>query len=472
MKSKLSITRLILIIPVLAALLAVSFLPVQAAVIDDDGIIEANQVIDDDLLISSASISMDGTINGNLLAAGRNVVINGKVNGDVLVIANNLIISDTAEIDGNIFGGAGIITVNGKVNGSIFGGSRELYLKDGASLSRNIYYGGYQLSTTAETDVKRDIFAATYQSILNGSVERNVNISSAAVEINGKIGKDVNLQVGSPDQSEAVSVKPYLSEDTPKPLQPGLKISKDAVIGGKLTYTSSSDQSAQFIATPQGGVVYQTPVPSETEKPAQTTAPVQPATPEWVGSLANITFDIIRNFFTLLVLGALALWLIPDIFKKTSEFAQNKPGQSTGLGFLVILAGYFAAFLTVIVLILVAIVLSLITLGGLSATIFGVGFSGLSFIMAVFTLLITYGSKLVVAYLIGGLIIKKLAPQASRPEIWGLVIGILLYALFQAIPFFGFLINLLITCVGVGAIWLYFTSRKSQHSVIENAPVI
>ncbi len=470
MKNKFSLARFLLIIPLLAAFLAGTMLPVQAAVIDEDGIIEANQVIDDDVFISADTVTVDGTVNGALLAAGRLIVINGKVNGDVILMGNNIVISDTAEIDGNVFSGGKQITLNGKVSGSVFSGGAELYLKDGVQLGRNLYFGGYQLSTAAETAVDRDVYAATYQSILNGSVTRNVNIAAAAVELNGKVGNDVTLDVASPDQQEPVAMQSHFYPDIPQALQPGVRISKNAVIGGKLVYTSASEQSQQIAVAPQGGIIYQTPVPSSNETPAHQRTDNQPAASEMMVHFGSYALDITRSFFTLLVLGALALWLMPATLQKSSALAQNKPGHAIGLGFLVIFAGYLAALLITVVLLIVVGLFSLITLGGLSATLFGVGFSGLTFVMTVFTLIVTYGSKLVVAYLIGSLIIHKLAPQASRPEIWGLVIGVLLYAIFQAIPFFGFLINILITAVGVGAIWLYYTERKPAAEIVENTP--
>src|SRR5512147_3198289 len=110
----------------LVAVMAIAFSlarPVQAAEINDSGVLNSGETIDDDLIIGGDRVRVDGTVNGMLIAAGQTVTVNGTINGDALLFAADVVVSDKAVIKGNLFSGAQSITVNGEVTGSIAAGS-------------------------------------------------------------------------------------------------------------------------------------------------------------------------------------------------------------------------------------------------------------------------------------------------------------------------------------------------------------
>jgi cytoskeletal protein CcmA (bactofilin family) len=458
-----------IILPLLTILVFGSVHTVQAAVINRDGNVGANEIIDDDIFMSAQKINMDGTINGNMLGVGETVVVNGTVNGDVFLTGQNLVVTDKAKISGNLFVGGQFVDIRGKISGSVFGGATAFSLKQGAEVAGNLYYGGFHFSTEPETRISRDVFVGSYQSILNGAVARNINISAAAIELNGTVGKNANLSVASSGSNDSTTWEQFMPNGTPPAIKPGLRISKDAKINGQLTYTSRLEQSSGIAAQPQGGIVYQTPVPGKNE---QSRSSNPSAGANIILNLGNTVFDILRDFFTLMVLGGLVLWLKPVWMNKAQKLALLKPVFSAGYGLSVITIGYLAAGLAAILILVLGILLSIVTLGGLSNTVFGVGFSSLSFMLAIFTLVISYGSKLVITCLIGGMIIHKLAPGATHPEIWGLAVGVFLFVIVQPIPVFGFLINVLVTIMGMGAIWLLFTNQKMAALTEEEVPAV
>ena len=111
----------------------------------------------------------------------------------------------------------------------------------------------------------------------------------------------------------------------------------------------------------------------------------------------------------------------------------------------------------------------------MTQTLFGVGFSSLTFVVTIFTLLVSYGSKLVVAYLGGVWLYQKMAPQADTGKyghkFLGLLIGVLIYVILRGIPILGWFVGLAATLVGVGAMWLYFRSmRPVKPAVVEIGP--
>jgi len=146
---------------------------------------------------------------------------------------------------------------------------------------------------------------------------------------------------------------------------------------------------------------------------------------------------------------------------RTVSQVENKPLPSAGYGFVTVLAGYAAAFAVGLAILLFGILIALLSLGGLSRTFFGIGFSSLAVVVAIFSLLVSYGSKVVVSYLIGNLLMKKVAAQASHQAVWSMLIGVAIYTLVRSIPLIGWLIGVAATLVGVGAMWLVYRSRKA-----------
>jgi len=426
--------------------------PVQAAVIDTGGNIAKDRVIDDDLFLSGQNVVMDGRVNGLLMAVGNDVVINGIVNGDVFVAGQTVTISETAQVDGNLFAAAQIVNVNGPVKGSIFGGSASMVLAKTASTPRNMFYGGFSLETAAGSTIGKDLHAGVYQAILSGSIGQDADVNAGAVELNGTIGRNAAFVVEKPG-TDQVPPMMFFPGQKPMPatIKAGLRISPSAKIAGKLSYTSSVEQSSAIQAAPAGGVAFMTPVPDPNQK-----APVQPISAPVKTFQAGL--GMVGDLIALLLLGALALWLLPGLFGRVVEQAKAHPLPAAGYGFVTVLVGYAGAVVAAIVLILLAILVGVVTFGKLAFPLVGLGFSSLGLIMGVFTLLVGYGSKLVVAFLAGRWMVGKLSSQSGEHKVWPLVAGVVVYVLLRAIPVLGFLIGLAVTLVGVGAMWLVFRS--------------
>jgi hypothetical protein len=432
--------------------------PVQAADIRNTGVLNSGETVDDDLIISGQQVRVDGTVNGLLIAVGQTVTLNGTINGDALLFAQDVIVSEKAVIKGNLYSGARTIVVNGEVAGSIAGGSASMVT--GAKVGRNIYYGGYSLETQTGNSVARGLYFGGYQAVLKGSIARDLNASAGAVELDGAVGGDALIRVSAPGQrNPSYFFGPYGAQ-IPAAISSGLRVGPNAKISGKLAYTSEANQDTAIQGRPEGGIVYLTPVPNE-----RGARPTQPAPAGPFLSALNWLVSFLRNFITLLLLGLLAVWLLPVITRRTSEIVRAKPGQSAGYGFLTVIVGYAAALVAAMVIVALGLFFTVITLGGLSRTVFGLGFSSLALLVTAFTLVVSYVSKLVVAYLVGELILTGASPTLQGRRYLAMTIGVLLYALVRSIPFLGWLIGVIVTIIGMGAIWLYFRSRREQPPV-------
>ncbi len=435
--------------------------PVQAAEMPPGGVIEAGQVINDDVFISGGDVRMDGTVNGMLFAAGNTVTINGTVNGDVLAVGSQVTIGRTGVVNGNVFTVAGNLVLEGQVLGSYFSGSGGLVVEEGATVGRNLYYGGFGAELKKGSTVGQDVLFGGYQAVLSGSIGRDFRAGAGAVELNGSVGRDLVVDMGEVDLNAPPPTMffPFPGAPAfPQGIRPGLRVAPTAGIGGRLIYTAGVDMAGAIQAQPSGGLVHQTPVP-QVEKPGGLPKPEK----TFLGSLLKWFVRVLQNLFTLLILGALALWLVPGLLSRSADQAARKPAPSTGWGIVVVLLGYIAAGVAALVVLLLGILFGVFTLGGLSRSIFGVGFGAVALATAVFSVLVGYASKLVVAFLVGRLIMDRLAPQAKGSRWWAMLIGIVLYVVVGFIPFIGWLVRMLVTILGVGAMWLLYRQWRLEQ---------
>ncbi len=436
-------------------LLGLRVQPVQAAVIDEDGNVGAKEIIQDDLIISGQNVIIDGTVNGAVLASGERVVVNGTINGDLFMFGQSVLLAENGKVSGNVFIGAQSSEVRGKVSGSVFTGGASMLLGSQARIDRNLYFGGYSLETLSGSVVKIDVLVGAYQIIHAGEIQQNLKGGVAGADLKGKVGKNVHLEIAAPGEIDSSIWMFWYQPGMPRAIEPGLRVAPEAVIGGDLSYTSPADQASAIQARPKGQVIYQTPTPEETTR---SKSPIQ----RWEEHpLLKTLLQLVRNLIVLLILGGLALWLVPGVFQKTVEAANAKPLPAAGVGILTLLGGYAGAILAGLLILAIGVILSLVTLGGLSNAIFGIGFSALALAVAVFTLLVGYGSKLVVSFWVGKLLLEKTAPQTRNLSIWALVVGVAVYAIVRAIPFLGWIVGLIATLIGLGAMWFTYQNRKA-----------
>ncbi len=396
-----------------------------------------DEVIDDDLLVTGETVIVNGVINGDLLAAGRKVVINGQVNGSLMMAGQ-------------------LLELNGQVGGTVYSTGAAITVGPQATVARNLLFGGYSYTAAPGSVINRDNLIGGYQAILKGEVKRNLLASLGALELNGAIGGDVNAYVGEPGTLEPQFWAPMSGVELPPSISPGLRIGSDAQIAGKLMYTSAIEQTGAINTKPEGGVVYSKPQPGN----AGATTVATPATPR------NTTLDWlwarVREVVSLLVIGMLVLWLLPVRFNQVAEQTQMRPWLAGAWGLLVGIGGYGGALLAAILIILLVAGLSALTLAGLATNTFGLGFGLLGLAFTLFLMLGAYVSKLVVVYPLSQHLLARVAPQWNEYKLVPLLLGVLAFVLLRSIPYLGIVLEISVTLVGLGAMWLSFRARYAK----------
>lgn len=416
----------------------------RAVEYDNDGVIAADEVIDDDVFMSSQTVSIDGAVNGVLFISGDQITVNGKVNGDLVMSSGEAQVNGV--VNGNLAFVGQSLTLSGVVKGSVFFLGGGLELEPSAVVGRNVFFNGFGMEMQPGSMVERDAVIGGYQALLAGQIARDVQAEVTALEIEGDIGRNVTAKVSGPEEGFSDGLQwPGL----PQPIEAGLRVAEDAHIGGALVYASPVEQSDTIQAVPEGGITYE---PSKKEVPVS------------LGQRAGQWFLArVRDLLTLLVLGGLVIWRAPAWLNRLADQARAKPLPSAGKGLVIVVVGYVGAFALAGLILILGILMGVVTLGRLAGVIFGVGFSGLAMTFALFTLCVAYISKLIVAYLIGKLVFRRLAPQPADNVVWPFILGVVLYTFLRSIPALGWWVGVAATLIGMGAMWLTFYERR--HSV-------
>jgi len=395
----------------------------------DKVVIGPDEVIEDDLYVGAGTIIVDGTIKGDLVAAGGEITINGTVEGDLMAAGGSLTVNGTVKDDVRIAGG--VLSVGPK-----------------AQIDDDVFAAGYGFEAAAGSTIGGALFMAGYQAKLAGEVEEDFQGAMGALEIAGHIGGDVMVEVGEPDP-EFEAAQPFFAMWMPAPMMPpGFRLGDEAVIEGKLTYTSGAEAEVASGAEVSGGIVYQTPVPppEEVEEVIEEVTPAQ-ATMNWfLGHL--------RRLATLLVVGLLALGIVPGQMREAATALRARPWGSLGWGIVVTIAVFLAIPIVLIGVIVLDIILGLLGLGGLVASLTGLGLIGDAAILVGFLITALYVTKVVFGFLTGRLLLERIQPRWAAGRVLPLVIGVVLFVIVRAIPILGWLIGLVVTLMGLGGLWL------------------
>ncbi len=410
----------------------------------DKVIIQTGQVINDDLYASANEFVLDGTVNGDTVAFGQIVTINGTVNGDLITAAQTVV-------------------VNGTVTGNIRMAGSVLFVGEKAKIGGDMVGAGYSLEMRKGSSVGRDAVFATGQTLLAADVTRNVIAYTGALEIDGKVGGNAAVHVGEANSGQAGPPSAMFAQQSTVRIpivRQGLTIDPAAEIDGNLDYTQNSD-----LAIPAGvvlGKITRTEQPVEENRPApEKTASAKVA--EWALRSG-------RSLVTLLLIGLLLLWLFPVFTAAASSKLETKPWPSLWWGLVSYPAVVFLGLLVLFLTVVGAVVFGMMTLGGLSWTIGGLGALGLILLIVAFILATAFIAKIVFGIALGKWILARANSPLASHRYWPMVIGVAITVAvvavltFPLIPgFLGGLLDFAVILFGLGALWLWAREKLVKH---------
>lgn len=397
---------------------------------DDRLVIAAGEVVNDDLYLAGSEIIVDGTINGDLMAAGNTVVVNGTVTGDLWAAGSS-------------------VTVNGQVGDDLFAAAAAVTLGPQARIADDVFSTAASVETRVGSSIGGELMIGAFQGLVSGQVMEDLRAGTNRLRLEGTVGGDAWVAVDASDQD--FSMMPmYFGPNAPSmPSVPaGLTFGEGASIAGKLTYTSPA------------AIVIPSSVASQVE---HLLPPVDEQVAREVrreNGLGSWLLDSLRRLLALLVVGLLVARFLPAWILKPAAALRERPWPSLGAGFIALLIVPFALLVGFGLVIMAAVLVGALTLGGLAGAILGLGLSGLLFAAVLFGLLLAYLPQLVVAYLLGRWILQRLSPAAAEKIYWPMLLGVLIMAVLFAIPFMGALVEFIVVLLGLGALALLLLRRN------------
>jgi cytoskeletal protein CcmA (bactofilin family) len=379
--------------------------------------IPAGEVIDNDAVVTGADVVVDGTVNGDVLAVGDTVTINGTVKGSLVAVGLTVVI-------------------NGEVDGTVYTAAQTLELRPSASLSRNIYFAGFRLITRPGSRVERDLVAGSIGAELFGEVRRDLKGAFGLLELVRKLGESIDWRWG---------MFRLRSSSVNEPVSPA---SQEPVVtrrGGMLMVMHQVEQRDVSRVASTSGSLYRPQGQDEAEAHA----------PDSQRDVVSEQIQTrLEEFVILLIIGVLAVWLIPSVLDRWVGQVRATPLPAAGYGLVAYVTGFTGTGLVAALMLVTGLWLGFVSLWKLAFLFWGLGYSSLVLAFSAFALVVFYGSKVIVADLAGTLILERLAPRAAKYKLLPLVLGLVLYVLLRSIPALGWVIGVIVTLLGLGAVWL------------------
>lgn len=404
-------------------------------------VIAADQVIDDDLYVSAQELVIDGTVNGDVYAVAQTITINGTVAFDVNAAAQTL-------------------TVNGKVGSDARLAGQAITFGENSQVTRSLLSAAFSLETKPGARIGNDLLLVAYQGLLAGDVGKDVIAAANGIELRGTVGGNVRVTVGD-TSANAFSPRMFMRNmPVSVPTVPaGLTVAPSAVIAGDLIYESQQPARVESGSRVTGPVVQQTPVPTAQERGEPITLAMQRA--QQTQALVDTALDHARRFLILLLLGLLAVWLLPKFVSALAEAIRAKPLGSLGRGVLMVVGFIAALFIIALATLLFALLFGVLTLGDLAGLVISTGilvFGALTFAYSVFT---SYLAPVVVSFLIGRAIFDRVQASWAQNRFVAFVTGLILLSLISVVPILNALIGILVAVLALGALALWFGARRA-----------
>ncbi len=407
-------------------------------------VIKADEVIDDDLYVGASEFTLNGTVKGDLVVGGGTIEINGTVEGDLIAVGQSIVVNGTVRDDARIAGYALFV---------------------GGEVTDDLIAVGFSLENGSESNVGGDLFSVGYQTLLAGDVMGNVNLAGGAVEIAGAIGGDADVDVGGAEPGQGMPPGFPFAPTLPRvpSLPVGLTIDESASIGGDLNYTANART-----AIPAGVVAGET---AFTQYVPEVEARPEVVAPSPAALVGHWFLRQLRRLITLLLVGALMMWLVPDWTRKIAGVVQAQPLPSLGWGVVAIAAFVLVMLVLVIATVLLAVVFGVVTLGELAGRFAVLGGIVTSTVSFGFSITWAYVTRIVISLLLGQLIFRLFKSTAAEHRWWPMLLGVLIFVIITAIPVLGWLATLATVLLGLGAVWLWgrdwLRSRKAAPVVVE-----
>jgi hypothetical protein len=350
------------------------------------------------IVLSIGTVAAGGDLDGKVLSGQTVTVAAGEsVDHDLYVFAGEVVVD--GDIAGDLVAFAGAVTVNGNVDGDLVTGAGQV---------------------TINGTVAGDVRAGVGDLVLNGRVGEDLLAGSGTIRItaDGEVGEDLIFASGVVRMAGTV---------------------EGSVLGSASRYQNTGTV---------GGTEQVT-----VERPGQAAEPEQPPPSEPV----QVIGDGLRHFITVILLGALAMWIVPRAVGASEETLRRRPLASAGIGIGVLVGFIIQVIAVILIMILGALAFGAVTLNDLAGIILWSGVLELMITTFAFVISISFIVDFVVGLALARLVIKRASPDwASNrwKEALLLVVGTAVVVLVTSLPEIGPLAKLVVIVLGLGGMFV------------------
>jgi hypothetical protein len=345
----------------------------------------------------------------------------------------------------------GAVAAGGDVGSKVLSG-QTVTVAAGDSVDHDLYV--FAGEVTVDGDINGDLVAFAGVVTVNGNVDGDLVTGAGRVVINGTVGGDVRAGVGDLVLDGRVGEDLLAGSGT-------IRISGDGEVGEDLIFASGVVRMA---GTVEGSVLgsasrYQnTGTVSGTEqvtveRPGQSAEPELPPPSEPL----QVVGDGLRHFITVILLGAIAMWLVPRAVGASEETLRRRPLASAGIGIGVLVGFIIQVIAVILIMILGALAFGAVTLDDLAGIILWSGVLELMISTFAFVISISFIVDFLVGLALARLVIKRASPDwASNrwKEALLLVAGTAVVVLATSLPAIGPLVKLVVIVLGLGAMFV------------------
>ena len=350
------------------------------------------------------AVPAEQTIDQDVFLSGQQPSVEGTINGDVFIVGTEAEV--VGDVNGSVFVLAEKLDLAGKVSGNLYVAAVEVNLPADSQIDRSLY--AFVLSLIAENE---------------SSIGRDLNLIAMSARLQGETSGKT-----------AASIGPWEI----------FKVLRD-FFNQTITGFNLNQPSVALLETEA--------IPARSGIPHLASIRVREED-ESPSALAAWALDALKSLVNFIVIGGLVLWIFPRRFKGWASKVKSEPLASAGYGVLVLINGYLVPVVGLVLVVGMLIGLLFLSMPSLAWTFFGLGIGSLITLFTLLQAAITFISKAIVAYLIGTLILSKIVPGEMKYAFLPLLLGLLIYVPLASIPYLGFVIGLVTTLLGLGAIWL------------------
>lgn len=272
------------------SLVIVSASPVFAKVVSvesGDYRLAKETVIDDDLFVAAANVTIDGEVKGNLFVGSGTLNISGKVAGSVYA-GSGVVSLDKAQIGQDLVVSAGTVQLKeSKLGGSLIAGVGTIAVDEKSEVGGGVTAGTGSLS-------------------LGGKVGRGVTVGAGSITLNADIAKEIQVSSGN------------------------LTVGSSAKLNGDLTYLSSKEAVIDAKAQVNGSVKKLTP---DSQNVKDTAFKVGSLKLGLIGQSINFGFTL-WSLLGALLIGILLAYFFPKPILEIAENLIQEPLKTFGIGLL------------------------------------------------------------------------------------------------------------------------------------------